>query len=47
MDPLFLSRAQFAANITSHLLFPSITIALGWLLSYRLFGGRATELRHG
>ena len=34
MDPLLLARAQFAANITFHILFPSITIALGWLLMF-------------
>ena len=34
MDPLILARAQFAANITFHILFPTITIALGWLLLF-------------
>lgn len=34
MDPLILARAQFAANITFHILFPTITIALGWLLMF-------------
>jgi len=29
-----LSRIQFAANITFHILFPTITIALGWVLFY-------------
>ena len=33
-DPFVLARAQFAANITFHILFPTITIALGWLLVY-------------
>ncbi|MCY0093605.1 cytochrome ubiquinol oxidase subunit I [Hoeflea ulvae] len=32
MDALLLSRIQFAANISFHILFPTITIALGWLL---------------
>ncbi|MGE0501270.1 MAG: cytochrome ubiquinol oxidase subunit I [Rhizobiaceae bacterium] len=32
MDPLILSRLQFAANISFHILFPTITIALGWVL---------------
>jgi len=32
MDGFTLSRLQFAANITFHILFPSITIALGWML---------------
>jgi cytochrome d ubiquinol oxidase subunit I len=34
MDPLILARAQFAANISFHILFPTITIALGWLLFF-------------
>ncbi len=34
MDPLILSRIQFAANISFHILFPSITIALGWVLLF-------------
>ncbi|UUX95082.1 cytochrome ubiquinol oxidase subunit I [Aquabacterium sp. J223] len=34
MDPLILSRLQFAANISFHILFPTITIALGWLLLF-------------
>jgi len=35
MDDVFLlSRLQFAANISFHILFPSITIALGWFLFY-------------
>lgn len=34
LDVLMLSRMQFAANISFHILFPSITIALGWFLFY-------------
>jgi len=34
VDPLILSRIQFAANISFHILFPSITIALGWVLLF-------------
>jgi cytochrome d ubiquinol oxidase subunit I len=34
MDPLILSRVQFAANISFHILFPTITIALGWVLLF-------------
>jgi cytochrome d ubiquinol oxidase subunit I len=34
MDEFLLSRIQFAANITFHILFPTITIALGWLLLF-------------
>lgn len=33
-DPLILSRIQFAANITFHIMFPTITIALGWFLLF-------------
>ena len=33
-DPLVLSRLQFAANISFHILFPTITIALGWFLLF-------------
>jgi cytochrome d ubiquinol oxidase subunit I len=34
MDALMLARAQFGANITFHILFPTITIALGWMLLF-------------
>lgn len=34
MDVFMLSRIQFAANISFHILFPSITIALCWFLLY-------------
>ena len=34
MDPFILSRMQFGANITFHILFPTITIALGWVLLF-------------
>jgi len=33
-DPALLSRIQFAANITFHIVFPSTTIALGWILFF-------------
>ena len=37
LDALILARMQFAANITFHILFPTISIALGWtLLFFRL-----------
>jgi cytochrome d ubiquinol oxidase subunit I len=32
VDPLLLARIQFAANISFHILFPTISIALGWAL---------------
>ena len=34
MDTLLLSRIQFAANISFHILFPTINIALCWFLVY-------------
>lgn len=34
LDPVMLARIQFAANITFHILFPTITIALGWILLF-------------
>lgn len=34
LDPTLLARIQFAANITFHILFPSISLALGWLLLF-------------
>ncbi len=41
-DTLLLSRLQFAANISFHILFPSINIALAWFLVYfRVRGNRA------
>ncbi len=37
MDALILARTQFAANMTFHILFPTISIAMGWtLLFFRL-----------
>ena len=43
LDPFVLSRIQFAANITFHILFPTITIGLGWLLLF--FHVRYTQTR--
>lgn len=34
MDALILARVQFATNITFHILFPAISITLGWVLLY-------------
>jgi cytochrome bd ubiquinol oxidase subunit I len=34
MDPVLLARIQFGANISFHILFPTITIALGWVLLF-------------
>ncbi len=44
MDTLLLSRIQFAANISFHILFPTINIALCWFLVYfRLRRGAAQD----
>ena len=43
MDALILSRIQFAANITFHILFPAITIALGWFLLFFKLRYNATK----
>jgi cytochrome d ubiquinol oxidase subunit I len=34
LDPVLLARLQFAANITFHILFPTISIAMGWFLLF-------------
>ena len=34
LDPLGLARIQFAANITFHILFPTISISLTWVLLF-------------
>jgi len=43
---VLLARIQFAANISFHILFPTITIALGWILLYlRIQASRTGEQR--
>jgi cytochrome d ubiquinol oxidase subunit I len=42
MDPIVLARLQFAANMSFHILFPTITIAMGWLLLFFKLRFRAT-----
>lgn len=42
-DPFLLSRIQFAANITFHIMFPAITIALGWILFFFKLRYRSTR----
>lgn len=42
MDTLILSRIQFGANISFHILFPTITIALGWVLLFLKLRFQAT-----
>ena len=44
MDPFILSRIQFAANISFHILFPTITIALSWMLLFFKLRYNATGL---
>ncbi len=34
VDALLLARIQFAANMTFHILFPTISISLGWVLLF-------------
>lgn len=43
MDALILSRIQFGANISFHILFPTITIALGWMLLFFKLRYNATD----
>jgi len=44
MDALILARMQFAANITFHILFPTISIGMGWVLLF--FRVRWLQTRH-
>jgi cytochrome d ubiquinol oxidase subunit I len=51
-DPFVLSRMQFAANISFHILFPTITIGLGWILfffrvMYTCTDNKAWEFAYG
>ena len=43
MDALVLARMQFAANITFHILFPTINIALAWMLMFFRWRWLATD----
>ena len=43
MDEFLLSRLQFAANISFHILFPTITISLGWMLLFFKLRYRSTR----
>ena len=45
MDSLILSRMQFGANISFHILFPTISIALGWVLLFFKLRFNATQDR--
>src|SRR5438045_3272370 len=43
-EALFLARAQFGLNIGFHILFPTLTIALGWfLLGFRIAYQRSRD----
>ncbi|MBC7993796.1 MAG: cytochrome ubiquinol oxidase subunit I [Rhizobacter sp.] len=46
MDALVLARMQFAANITFHILFPTISISLGWVLLFFRSRWLATQDKH-
>ncbi|MBP5855946.1 cytochrome ubiquinol oxidase subunit I [Marivibrio halodurans] len=46
LDALTLARIQFGANISFHILFPTITIALGWfLLFFKLAYSRTGDMK--
>jgi len=46
LDPIVLARLQFAANITFHILFPTISIAMGWFLLFFKTRFAATGQQH-
>jgi cytochrome d ubiquinol oxidase subunit I len=46
MDSVLLSRIQFAANISFHILFPAITIALCWVLLFFRLRYLTTKSEH-
>ena len=46
VDAVMLARLQFAANISFHILFPTISIALGWFLLFFKLRFRATGDDH-
>ncbi len=46
LDALMLARVQFAANITFHILFPTISIALGWVLFFFKIRYHLTAAEH-
>lgn len=45
-DPVVLARIQFAANMTFHILFPTISIAMGWVLLFFKTRFVATAQQH-
>jgi len=46
LDPLILARIQFASNMTFHILFPTISISMGWALLFFKSRFVATGKRH-
>ena len=46
-DPVVLARIQFAANMTFHILFPTISIGMGWVLLFFKTRFIATAEQHG
>jgi cytochrome d ubiquinol oxidase subunit I len=46
LDPVVLARLQFAANVTFHILFPTISIAMGWFLLFFKTRFVATDEQH-
>jgi cytochrome d ubiquinol oxidase subunit I len=45
-DPVVLARIQFAANMSFHILFPTISIAMGWVLLFFKTRFTATGQQH-
>lgn len=45
-DPVVLARVQFAANMSFHILFPTISIAMGWVLLFFKTRFTATGQQH-
>jgi cytochrome d ubiquinol oxidase subunit I len=46
LDPVILARIQFAANITFHILFPTISLSLTWVLLFFKLRFNATGAQH-
>lgn len=42
LDPVLLARVQFATNLTFHILFPALNIALAWMLLFFKLRAAAT-----
>jgi cytochrome d ubiquinol oxidase subunit I len=46
LDPIVLARLQFAANISFHILFPTISISMGWFLVFFKLRFASTGQQH-